>query len=402
MAFACEEAPPPGLIEDLMRKNDDFTDVLANRDRYEIQILYTQVDRDSSNFPHFTTYSFNVDSSRYFYPASTVKLPLVLLAIEKINDLRREGLHIYTPMFHDSVYSGQINVRSDSTSETTFPSIAHYSKKILVVSDNDAFNRLYEFVGQQEIGRRMNELGFHNTRIVHRLERPLTPEENRRTEAIRFVKEGNTVYQQPMLVNDVPFPSRTPVLKGKGFIRNDSLIMKPFDFTNKNFFPLHHQHELLKRIVFPETVPAKMQFRLTNDDRSFVLKFMSQLPRETSYPPYYSDTTYYDSYCKFLLFGSEKSQVIPPSIRIFNKVGDAYGYLIDNAYVVDFDRGIEFLLSAVIHVNSDSIYNDSQYDYETIGLPFMKNLGQLVYRHELQRRRSIRPDLSSFQFTYDR
>ena len=93
---------------------------------------------------------------------------------------------------------------------------------------------------------------------------------------------------------------------------------------------------------------------------------------------------------------------MPENIRIFSKTGGAYGYLIDNAYVVDFENGVEFLLSAVIHTNRDGIYNDDKYEYETEGYPFLKNLGQLVYRYELQRKRAYKPDLIEFKVKYNR
>ena len=124
---------------------------------------------------------------------------------------------------------------------------------------------------------------------------------------------------------------------------------------------------------------------------------MSQLPAETTNPAYYKDPYYYDAYCKFLIYGKSKER-IPDHIRIFNKVGDAYGYLLDNAYVVDFKNGVEFMLSAVVNVNTDGVYNDGKYDYETIGYPFFRNLGQLIYTYELERPRSYKPDLSQFQF----
>ena len=44
---------------------------------------------------------------------------------------------------------------------------------------------------------------------------------------------------------------------------------------------------------------------------------------------------------KYFLFGDSK-QPIPGSFRIYNKVGQAYGYLLDDAYVVDLDEGVEF------------------------------------------------------------
>ncbi len=132
------------------------------------------------------------------------------------------------------------------------------------------------------------------------------------------------------------------------------------------------------------------------------MKYMSQLPGESIYPPYGDDTLHYwPAYGKFLLFGQEHGQV-PPNIRIFNKEGDAYGHLLDIAYVVDFKNNIEFFLSAVIYCNKDGILNDDRYDYNTIGLPFMKNLGRVIYDYELKRERKIKPDLSPLIFKYDK
>jgi hypothetical protein len=388
------------LLEHLIsQKPEEFKHILQNKDSFEVQIIYTQINRDENNWPQFKSFYFNVDSGRYFYPASTVKLPLVLLSLEKLKRLQIKGLDKHTPMFNDSLYAGQVSVKKDTTSESGLPSIAHYAKKILIVSDNDAFNRLYEFVGQEQVNASLHEKGY-NMRILHRLERPLTPDQNRHTEAIRFVRNDSLIYSQPMLINRDSIAAPTTVLKGKGYMKNDMLVEKPFDFTYKNFYALTDQQKLLRSLLFPETVKSSLRFNIIEADRQFVLKYMSQLPTETSFPPYKGDTTLYDAYCKFIMFGEDKTK-IPSGIRIFNKVGDAYGYLIDNAYIVDFDNGVEFMLSAVILSNTDGIYNDSNYDYKTIGFPFMKNLGQLVYNYELKRRKIHKPDLSAFQFTYD-
>ena len=66
---------------------------------------------------------------------------------------------------------------------------------------------------------------------------------------------------------------------------------------------------------------------------------------------------------------------MPDNIRIFNKIGDAYGFMIDNAYVVDFENNVEFLLAAVLLVNENEMFNDDKYEYEEVGFPFMKRLG---------------------------
>ena len=126
---------------------------------------------------------------------------------------------------------------------------------------------------------------------------------------------------------------------------------------------------------------------------------MSSFPHESVYPSY--DDGYYDAYVKFLLYGSE-NRAMPKNIRIFNKVGNAYGQLTDAAYIVDFERNIEFILSATINCNTNQILNDDTYDYDKIGYPFMRDLGKLIYQYELKRGRYFKPDLSAFKFTYDK
>ncbi|WP_218330358.1 hypothetical protein [Hydrotalea lipotrueae] len=157
---------------------------------------------------------------------------------------------------------------------------------------------------------------------------------------------------------------------------------------------------ILRSVIFPESVPPQSRFNLTATDRQFLLHWMSAYPRESNYPNY--DTiAYWDAYCKFLMYGSQKGS-LPKNIRIFNKVGDAYGFLTDVAYIIDTQNKIEFMLSATISCNSDGIYNDDQYDYDSIGYPFMKNIGQLLYQYELTRKRTYVPDLSEFIFDYQK
>jgi hypothetical protein len=388
------------LLENLMKQRpEQFARILTAKDSLEVQIVYTQINRDENNHPSFRSFHFNVDSTRYFYPASTIKFPMSLLALEKLNELNMEGLDKYTPMFHDSVYSGQLSALQDSTSQNGLPSVAHYIKKILTVSDNDAHNRLYEFVGQKATNKILNQKGY-SVRFLHRLDRPLTPDENRHTEAVRFVNDGNVIYQQPMLINTDSILPPGQVLKGIGYMANDNLINEPFDFTYKNFFSLTDQQRMLRAVLFPESIDVTYRFNLTEADYTFLYQYMSQLPTETIYPPYAKDTNYYDAYCKFFMFG-EDHKPIPEHIRIFNKVGDAYGYLIDNAYIVDFKNNVEFMISAVINTNTDGIYNDGKYEYTTLGFPFFKNLGQLIYNYELKRKRKVKPNLSKFILQYD-
>ena len=390
------------FLENLMKTQPEkFEPILQHKDPLEIQIIYTQINRDANNVPSFKQFRFNVDSLRYFYPASTVKLPVCILALDKINRLKINDLDKFTTMLHDSVYSGQLSVLNDTTSQTGMPSIAHYIKKILVTSDNDAYNRLYEFLGQKDANDQLINHGY-DVRLLHRLERFLKPDQNRHTEAVRFLKDGKVVYEQPMLFNADSIKPPSRIYRGKGYYKNDTLLVnQPFEFTYKNFYSLVDQQKFLQALLFPEQADPERKFNLTAEDYAFIYQYMSQLPTETTYPPYASDTAYVDAYCKFLLYGHEKTP-IPSNIRIFNKVGDAYGYLIDNAYIVDFENKVEFMIAAVVNVNTDEIYNDGLYAYDSVGFPFFKNLGELIYAYELKRDRKHTPELSKFVLPYDR
>ena len=386
------------FIEKLLRKHPErFSEMLKNPEKYQIQILYTKIDRNKKNQPHFYTHGYHVDPSKYFYPASTVKLPAIVLAFEKLNKL---GIDKYTPMFTGVARPEQTAVVVDTTSENGLPSVAHYAKKVLLASDNDAFNRLYEFIGQADFNDSLHRKGYKNVRITHRLESSIGAENNRYTNPVRFEKDGKVIFEQPQQYSEKQYISPQSILEGKGYMKDGVLVNKPFDFTGKNCFGLEDQHELLKSIIFPESVPVERRFNLTTDDYSFLYQYMSQFPVETSFPKSYTDD-FYDGYVKFLLFGAKKSR-LPRHIRLFNKCGDAYGYLLDNAYIADFERGIEFLLTAVIYCNDDEIINDNKYDYETVGLPFMENLGKVIFEYELDRKRTERPDLSRYEVEYDK
>jgi hypothetical protein len=387
------------LIEDLMNQDrKSFRKILQKSDQYEVQVIYTQIDRDEHNVPHFTSHYFNVDKDRYFYPASTVKMPVAFLALERLNEL---GLNEQLTMLTDSAWSGQTSVTADSTAATLFPSAAHYIKKIFVVSDNDAYNRLYEFLGQEYILEKLSEKGYTDTRIIHRLSIALSEEENRHTNPVRFLDaSGSQVYQQDMKYYKGSLNLKGPVTKGKGYISGEELVKEPMDFTKKNFLPLDEMQMMLRAIFFPEATPSSFQFNLTDEQRTFVYQYMSQLPRETTYPSYPSPE-YYDAYSKFLLFGNDKNESIPEHIRIFNKIGLAYGFAIDNAYIIDTKNNVEFMLSAVIHTNKNQIYNDGKYEYEEVAFPFLKSLGKVIYQYELERKREYVPDLSKFKVLYD-
>jgi hypothetical protein len=334
----------------------------------------------------------------YFNPASTVKMPLAFLAMEKMDSLSRYAVDRETPMYTDSAYSGQSIVDEDTSAAGVLPTLAQYIRKIFLVSDNDAYNRLYEFLGQEPINRRLWQLGYPDIRITRRFV-PMTEDENRHTNPIRFVEGGQTIYRQPPAVSHLDFDFSHRLLIGDAYYdRRDSLVHAPMDFTRHNNLPLEDAQQILQSVLFPESVPEARRFRLSPDDYSFLYKYMSEYPRESLHP-LYDPAVYFDSYAKFFFFRAGRSPV-PPYIRIFNKPGWSYGFLTDIAYIADFKNNVEFMLSGTIYVNRDGVLNDDKYEYEEVGWPFFKGVGEIIYQYELGRRRAYQPDLSRFRIDY--
>ncbi|HMO38826.1 MAG TPA: serine hydrolase [Saprospiraceae bacterium] len=387
------------ILQQILKQHAaDWDTLLQQPEKYQVQIVYTQIDRDAQNRPTFKTFTHGVDTNRYFYPASTIKMPTALLALEKINSLSIRDLDKYSPMITGAGRYPQRPVVEDTSAENGMPSVAHYIRKVFLVSDNDAHNRLYEFLGQAQLNQQLYEKGYRSSRILHRLSvSGFDAEGNRHTNPVSFNGLNKLLYHQGEVYSQwaAKLNLRQQV-RGKGYENSEgNIVNEPFDFRERNFISILDLHRILTAVMLPEGVAPHERFHLTEDDYRFVWQCMSELPRESRYPKYPAPN-YWDSYVKFLLFGDSK-EPMPNNIRIFNKVGVAYGFLTDIAYVVDFDNKVEFLLSATIHVNENQIYNDGVYEYETIGHPFLAKLGRAIHAYEKNRPRKYAPDLSKYQ-----
>ena len=396
-----DQAKTDSMLENILKSYPKYFDsILKYRKQWNVQIIYTQVNRDQNNIPSFNDFLFNVDSSKYFYPASVVKMPIAILALQKLNELGATNISKNTSMISEADYAGQTAIYNDPQTADGRPTIESYIKRIFLVSDNEAYNRLYEFLGQQYINGQLHNKGYGDVQILHRLNIFLSEDENRHTNPIKFMDGTNKIiYSQPLTFNETSYSKRHDFL-GQAFVQGNKIIDMPMDFSKKNRISLEDLHSILRSVIFPGNVSEKQRFNLRDSDYTFLHRYMSEFPSESIYPSY--DTANFpDAYGKFLLYGSSKNPV-PKNIRIFNKVGDAYGQLTDVAYIIDFDKNIEFFLSATIYCNADGIINDDKYDYDSIGLPFMRNLGEALYNFEVARKRSYAPDLSSFKLTYDK
>ncbi|WP_422859348.1 serine hydrolase [Flagellimonas sp. S174] len=362
---ACSKVKDKNPIQKaLSSENFKIKNVMDSLNRYEVQIRFTQIDRKGEEVT-FTDFDFQVDENQYFYPASTVKFPAAVAALEKINAI--DSLTIQTRFY----------IEGDSV-ETTF---AKAISEIFAVSDNAANNRLVEFLGQDDLNKRIKDIGIGPIRIAHRLS-TTNADELVTKPLVIYLNDSTTASSKPIINTPLTPLVLNGIEKGKGFYASDSLFEEPFDFSLKNYYPISSQHNVLKRIIFPESFAPEERFNLSPSQLGTLREAMHTLPGELGY-----DTEeYYDSYVKFLMFG-DITQPMPDYIKIYNKVGYAYGTLTDCAYIHDVKNDIEFMVTATILVNKDGIFNDDAYEYDEIGIPFLAQLGRELYNIELNRKR---------------
>ncbi|SHH25585.1 serine hydrolase [Clostridium grantii] len=375
------DANEKDLLERLINEQgDSIKKVFKDTDKYQVQILYTRVSKDENEKSNFTSFSYNLDGKQYFYPASAIKLSACVLALEKLNNLNIDGLNKDTPLVIKKDRGSQKSQSWDSGTKDSKPTIANFIKKVLVVSDNNSFDRLYEFLGQEYYNKTMWEKGYKNFLVMHRLGNPMSSTENKYTNSFDFYKGNEVIYSQPMVYNtsSYEFNNIKDLTKGVGYISKGKYIASPKDFSKANFMSIQCMQDLLMAIVYPQYIEENKRFNLTEKDYEFLKEYLSMIPRECENPKY----NYNDSYVKYFMFGDSKEK-IPENIKIYNKIGCAYGYLIDNAYIVDEKNNVEFFLTAVVYCNENNVFNDGKYEYNKIGLPFLAKLGRIIYGYEL-------------------
>ena len=395
LLMTCSESKDSSLLERIILSlKNDFPGIVSNPTKHRLQVLYTQIDRDKNNNPNFTTHSFRLRPKEYFYPASTTKFPIAVLALEKAN--QNSKINPYTHLEVLTEKPELNGVVRDLSSESGYPSLAHYIRKLFIISDNSANNRLYEFLGRDHINKRLWDLGYQSTRIRHRLSISLDDELNKYTNPFIFYDKNQILYEQASKIGTVDLDSDySDYLIGHYHYSNGKKNNGPLDFSTKNFMNISDQHEFMKQVIFPEIIPVKQQLSLNDEDYALLYKEMSILPRQSKYPEYPGYDSYYDGYCKFFMYGDTKDR-IPDYIKIFNKVGLAYGFLLDNAYIIDIKNNVEFILTAVVYHNENETMNDDTYEYDNITIPFLAELGRKVYSNELVREKRYSPDLSRF------
>lgn len=374
-----------------------WANVLGSPNHYRLQIIYTKIDRDKNNKPEFKDYRFHA-TKNYFYPASTVKLPISLLALIKLEELGIKGLDKSTAMKTDSAFACQKKVGRDTTSASGYPTIENYIKKMFLVSDNYSCARVYEFVGYDYAHKKLNDLGYKNIRLFNRLDGSCPGDTAKITPPVYFFNAArDTIYKQPLTFFNEKL--KHPIENSKvGLVKmtvNGKRKYMQKDFSSHNYFAATDLHSMMKKVMFNNYLSKKEKLPLSDENRKFMITQLGLYPRESEHPKY-DKKIFYDSFKKYFLYGSAVATIKQDSVRMINIVGRAFGFLIDCAYVMDTKNNVEYMLTAAIYVNERNVIGSGKYEYDQIGLPFFKDLSWCIYNYERKRSRENVPDLKEF------
>lgn len=375
-AMALKLADDGSIPRLLGQKPERFGRLLDDPARSCVQILLTVPEGEN-----LVTRGFRVDAE-YVYPASTVKTFAAVAAMRTLRALaeRRNSCEpdLGTPMQVWPLFDGQtLETRDPSSADGGVLCVGREIRKLALVSDNPAHNRLYELVGHRELHEMIWAAGLGSFRHRHRLSTHRTIAENLRTARVDFLARRG-VLSVPERVSDLGLPANDQpgLLIGDRHVIDGRLVEGPMDFALKNRVGLLDLHRLMLALALPDHPAHGVDLGLHADDRGFLIHAMAQTPRESE-NPWFDPAAYPDHFAKYLLPGA--ARVWPRDrVRVINKVGQALGFSLENAVVMDRQSGKWYALTASIYTNSSGTVGADTYDYATAAFPFFVHLGEAM------------------------
>ena len=370
--FGCSIETNP--IKSSLRKNDFLKEIIKEKEDYEIQILLTKIDQYNSKVD-FQEYKYQLDDNKYFYPASTIKLPIVVLTLKKINELRSKGSEITLKSKIILNYKDDFSELVIRDSITSFQNLI---ADVFLVSDNSASNILIDFIGYNYFNDEMKNAGFDKTYLNHKF----NPDPY-----VNFTWQISDLDNNLISsINDnqkiIKADEKTIGLeKGERRYFKGEILDESLNFSEKNRSSITDMHNLIKYIFYPEIFDSTNTFNLNVEDYDFLRYWMSRFTFEDIGEKFIGDEKFFESYNKFFIHGDQQS-VSNEQIRVYNKIGQAYGTSIDNGLIKNYQDNVEFILTATIYTNKNKVINDNLYEYEEIAEPFLAKLSRGIY-HEL-------------------
>lgn len=230
---------------------------------WNVKALFVKVD-DSNRQYYYYYNSIYQDTNRnqiqdsqdegFFNPASTVKVGIAALVLEELKEMNLPKETKYRIVGSSQWYS-----------------FAGDIKKVLVISDNQAANRLILFLGFENLNFRMRAKGLKYFSVN------------------RLMLDRGTLAESPAF--ELRFNSTTTQSPPQTVSQDFSC----FEVREKlgNCATATDLIEILMRLVNPDVYSPQEKFNLRESDRFWLQEIMSQTPKEAGF-------NYEDTFCRFL------------------------------------------------------------------------------------------------------
>lgn len=345
------------LLAILKGKEPIVDEVLANPEKYHLQINFTSV-QEYQNEVTLNEYSFNKDKY-YYQPASLIKLPLALVSLEMLTKFQENyGINITTPL--------QMNTCSCDLGTNNYvnrkpsPNLDILYKEMLIMSNNDAYNFFYDFVGPTYFNKRMRELNFPNIILRNRFYARCNGSAAQIHGGITFDKDSTDIKYHIDCQNDS--------------ISNEtqSIYLTTPGSNKYNVASLYTLHQLMVNLFYPSRTN---KFAISPAYLSYFKKITSSYPH--SIPEYESYPNHYHKY------------LIPPSlintddstIKFYSKNGNASGYISDVMFVEDEKNKVTYFVSISMYNASKKYYIKRRAHYTSPGIDFFRQVSKILYAH---------------------
>ncbi len=367
--FGCSLETNP--IKSSFRKNDFLIEIIKDKQDYEIQVLLTKINQYNSQV-NFQEYKYQLDDNKYFYPASTIKLPIVVLALKKINELRSKGSEI---TLKSKIILNYKDDYSELVIRDSITSFQNLIADVFLVSDNSASNILIDFIGYNYFNDEMKNADFHKTYLNHKF----NPDPYVKSTWQILDLDNNIISSLNDNQKIIKADDKTSGLdKGERRYFKGEILDESLNFSEKNRSSVTDMHNLIKYIFYPEIFDSTNNFNLNVEDYDFLRYWMSRFTYEDIGEKFIGDENFFETYNKFFIYGDEQS-LSNKQIRVYNKIGQAYGTSIDNGLIKNYQDNVEFILTATIYTNKNKVINDNLYEYEEIAEPFLAKLSRGIY-----------------------
>jgi hypothetical protein len=366
--LSCNSNP----IELVLKSDPYLKEIIKDKEDYEIQVMLTKVNHNNTKID-FQNYQYQHDENQYFYPASTIKLPIVVLTLKKINELRSKGSDI---TLKSKIILNNVDNYSNFKLQDSITSFQNLIADIFLVSDNSASNILIDFIGYNYFNDEMQNAGFDRTYLNHKFNPD--PYVNSTWQIsdldnsmISSINDNQKIIKADAKTNGLD--------KGERRYFNGEILDESLNFSEKNRFSITDMHNLIKYIFYPEIFDKANTFNLNVEDYDFIRYWMSRFTYEDIGEKFIGDENFFETYNKFFIHGDEQS-VSNEQIRVYNKIGQAYGTSIDNGLIKNYQNNVEFILTSTIYTNKNKVINDNLYEYDDIAEPFLAKLSRAIYK----------------------